>query len=378
MARQVLFLAAGIVLILTGDAAGQHGRRILNSSELAVPQAAPPVLAVPQAAPPVCDDPLEMECPSEWEGPELVMGPFPRAAFRSQFFGDFLWLRPGNDKVAYAVPINGAIIPPAGAAPVQIAREAVADIGFDPGFRVGFSTGINQCSTLGATYTHFESEEAGGLEVTAPSVIRSLVDHPGTTATPTDFLAGTASSGIDFQLADLDYRRTFLCDEFFCLNYLLGLRYGHLRQGFGSRLTNSTTVETVDTDIRFDGGGARIGLEGKRRAWNSGLMLYGRGVASLIGGTFRSQYLQADNFRGEVVNAGWKEDRIVPIVDFEAGLAWTGPRGHLRFSAGYLFSAWFNVISTDEFVQAVRVNNSVATGDAVTFDGVAVRAEVRF
>jgi hypothetical protein len=295
-----------------------------------------------------------------------------------QVFGDFLYLRPAQDRVAYAVPINGAIVPPVGVAPVQVGRIAVADVGFDPGFRAGVSYTLDEYSRLGLTYTHLEADIEDQVHVTAPIVLRSMVTHPGTQAAPTDFLDGLAQAAVRFKLADLDYRHTWLCDDRMSLNYVIGGRYAHLEQGFASLLTNTTTAETVDTRLAFDGGGIRFGLEGHRRTACSGLAIYGTAMASFVGGRFVGDFVQADNLSGMVVSTGWTDDRVIPILDLELGVAWVGCCGHLRVSGGYLFSAWFNVPRTEDFIHAVQTNDLTKLHDALTFDGLAARMELRF
>ena len=290
-------------------------------------------------------------------------------------FGEYLALRPGNERIAYAVPINSLILP----GPVQAGPDAVVDCGFNSGFRAGFSYALHSYASLGVTYTYFDGNASDQLTVVAPNVvIRSQVNHPGTVAVPTNFLQATANYGVDFQLADLEYRRILTSGELHELHYVIGARYGHLEQGFASVFTNATTIETVNTNILFDGGGIRLGLEGERRAANCGWLIYGRGDASFLGGEYRARYLQADNFRGLVVNSGWNEDRVVSILDLELGFGWTSARGGLRLTTGYMFSGWFNTISTDEFIQAVQTNNSVSVGDTLTFDGLVGRAEFKY
>ena len=71
----------------------------------------------------------------------------------------------------------------------------------------------------------------------------------------------------------------------------------------------------------------------------------------------------------------WKDDRIVPMLDWELGVAWTSPQGHLRLAAGYLVSHWFNVVSTPTFVDAVQADNYVDVDDTISFDGVVGRVE---
>jgi hypothetical protein len=71
----------------------------------------------------------------------------------------------------------------------------------------------------------------------------------------------------------------------------------------------------------------------------------------------------------------WNDDRIVPMLDYEIGIAWTSPQGHLRFAAGYMGSHWFNAISTGTFVDAVQADNYVNVEDTINFDGLVGRIE---
>ncbi|MFW6124752.1 MAG: Lpg1974 family pore-forming outer membrane protein [Pirellulales bacterium] len=292
------------------------------------------------------------------------------------FYGEHLYLRPGNEKVSFGVPIDSSGPEPP-ETPIPIGREAVADIDFESGFRVGFARVLSSCSSLGADYTHFESDTNSHTQVTAPTVLRSLVFHPSTANAAADFLTAQARYDIDFETADVNYRRMLTCGPRHQLNWLAGVRYAHLQQDFSSVFTNATTVETIETDITFDGGGLRLGLEGERRV-GCGLLVYGRGYASFVGGEFNTDYRQGDNFAGTVVDTGWEEDRVVSILDLELGVGWVSSGGRVRLSGGYSFSGWYDVIPTDELIEAVRTNDSTSVDDTLTFDGLVARAEVRY
>jgi len=295
-----------------------------------------------------------------------------------QFFGEFLYLRPGDDKVSYAVPINGAIVPPAGAAPVQVGPEGIVDISFESGFRVGLARALSAYSSVGASYTHFESNTADTISQAPPFVLRSLVHHPGTANAATDFLQADATHSIDFRLADLEYRRLLSSGTLHDIRYVIGARYGHLEQDFQSIFTNAVDTEIVESNIEFDGGGIRFGLEGERRAGRSGWLIYARGNASFLGGEFTGSYTQGDAFGGNIVTAGWADDRIVSIIDAEIGVGWTCHDGRLRFTAGYLVSAWGNLVTTDDFIGSAQTNNSSDVSDTMTFDGLTSRVEFRY
>lgn len=297
-----------------------------------------------------------------------------------QVVGDFLYLRPGRDAVAVAVPINGAIVPPPGVAPVQVGDTTLADVSFQPGFRVGLARWFDSCSALEATYTRFEGRTSAAVEATAPIVLRSLVAHPGTFDAPTDFLAANAAYGIQFQLADVDYRGVLLRGDPWVVTYLLGARYAHLWQGFDSTFSNATLTETVDTRLRFDGGGIRLGLDGERRFGCSGFSIYGSGTASLLGGTFRGGFVeqQTPGSQTPLVLTGWKDDRAVPILDLELGVGWMSEGGGVRLKAGYMFSGWFNTPTTGAFIHSVQAGQAGKLNDTLTFDGLNARVEFVF
>jgi hypothetical protein len=294
-----------------------------------------------------------------------------------EVFGDYLLLRVRDAEVAYAVPIDGAIVPPP-AVPVQVGPTAVVDAQYDSGFRVGAGYQWDDCATLRASFSWFESGDDNEIATAAPNVLRSVVTHPGAQAAPTDFLRAQASHDIEFQLGDVDYSAIFSCSELHVLSWVIGARYAHLEQNFRSRFADGG-VEAVATDITFDGGGIRLGLEGERYArGGSGLMVYGRGLASFVAGDFQGRYMMGTGADPTIVDTTWEAGRIVTILDLEAGVGWTSPRGRVRLMVGYMLSAWLNAVQTDEFIQGVRANNMVDLGDGLTFDGLVARAAIRF
>ena len=81
---------------------------------------------------------------------------------------------------------------------------------------------------------------------------------------------------------------------------------------------------------------------------------------------------------GVLVSTSQNDDRIVPILDIELGLGWTSATERWRLSAGYLFSAWYNVVGAPEFIQAVHAARFDDVSDSLTFNGLVARAELRF
>ena len=298
---------------------------------------------------------------------------------RWQFYGDFLWIKAKSAGVAYAVPINGPVGPPPVVDPLQIGPVATVDPGLAPGFRVGMSYALGFPSRVGVSYTRFESNASDALSVSQPNVNEPLVLHPGTRAALPTFADAEAGRGIDFQLIDADYRALLVCQENYLVEYLIGGRLGRLEQDFHATFFNGGTIEQVTTEIGFDGAGIRLGLEGERRSPVFGLLAYGRAGASFLAGRFHASYAQIDNFVPDpLVDTAFEADRIVPILDIELGVGWTGPQEHFRLTAGYMISAWYNAVTTGELIQAVQTNSFVGLGDTLTFDGLVGRAEFRF
>jgi hypothetical protein len=292
-------------------------------------------------------------------------------------FADFLYLTARNADVAYGVPIDGPIVGPPPASPIQIGRTGMVEPGYNPGFRIGGSFPLNSPANIRAQWTHWSSDDTDSISTTAPNVIRSLVSHPESQSAATNFLRATSSTDIGFDLADVDYRGPIMCGKYYYVNYLLGGRYANLDQDFSATFSNLGS-ETVRTDINFNGGGIRLGLEGERYARHSGWKIYGRGAASFVAGTFDGSYTQSQTFDPTVVHTDISVGRIVPILDLEIGAGWSGPAGHWHFTAGYLVSAWMNVVKTSEFIKGVQQNDVSNLSDTLTFDGLVARAEYRW
>ncbi|NQT37697.1 MAG: hypothetical protein HQ581_09425 [Planctomycetes bacterium] len=294
-----------------------------------------------------------------------------------EVFADFLYLRARDAEVAYAVPINGAVIPPPGA-PIQIGSTAVADFDYEPAYRAGFSGALGGCSRIGASYTFFETQTSHSTAIAPPNVIHSLVSHPGTDTASQRFLAASAEYSMDFDLIDVDFSRIVSRGQRHEISWLFGARYAGLQQDFIASFGVPNNGEVVTTDIHFDGGGIRTGLDAEWYSSNRCWLVYGRGAASFVAGEFRGFYTQDDLFGQREVYTDWTAGRVVSMLDIEIGVGWTSSDGCLRVTGGYLVSGWFNTVNTDEFINAVQTSEWAGLNDKMTFDGLVARAEVRF
>ena len=302
----------------------------------------------------------------------------PRWAHRSGVFGEFLYWRPRDAEVTYAVPIDGGIIPP-GTPPIQVGQTATADPDFAGGFRVGFTYALSDCSSLTATYTQYEnngfdSAAADGVSI----VLRDMVLHPATANAGSDFTSVSSNFGVDLDLADIDYRGVWSCSELHAVNYLVGVRYARLDQNFEGNFIGAGVDETLITDVNFDGIGLRLGVDAERHARHSGWLVYGKSNVSFLAGEFRGHYFQGNTVDPVIVDTYWQAGRLVSILDLEVGVGWQSQGGRLRWTVGYTISAWFNTVSTDSDIQAVRTTNFVNPEANITFDGLTTRLEYRF
>ena len=262
---------------------------------------------------------------------------------RGQFFGEFLYIRPRNAEVNFGAMHN--------------AQTGIIDFDYKPAFRGGCSRAVSDCSSVGVSYTYLYNDTSDAIFVQAAAI--------------------DATHSIDLELIDIDYRRVFSCSELHTFTYLVGARYGNLGQKFNSQ-SAVPGGHTFQTDIDFEGGGIRIGLEGERYASNCGLMVYGRGAASFVAGEFRARYQETAALPDPIAEADWKAGRIVTMLDLEVGVGWTSSNGLLRVTGGYMVSGWFNTVKTDKFIEAAEADNFVGLGDTLTFDGLTARAELRF
>ena len=291
-------------------------------------------------------------------------------------WGEFLYLRSRDSEVTYGVETNTAVAPPT--PPVQVGRVGMIDQTHDPGFRFGVTYGLDETSSLTASWAMLESHRTDRIDRTSLSnVIESMVLHPTTVAASSSGTFATGIHDIDFDLIDLEYRGRLSSSEVTETNYVIGLRYVNLQQQFMHN-TDIIGSQSVATDIDFNGLGVRLGLEGERFRHKSRCFFYGKTYVNFIPGEFNAKFDQGQAFDASVVDTLWEAGRIVSIWDLELGLGHVCKSERWSMSVGYSFSAWTNVVKTDEFINAVQTNNFLDLGETMTYDGLVARLEGRF
>ena len=302
---------------------------------------------------------------------------------RTGFFGEYMNLQVRGVDQAYGVAQDGI----GGLGTVPVGRVGTTDFDNHSGFRAGFTVALDCTSSITATYTSFESDVEDAL--VSPVVIQPLVAFPGTFNAGFTAQAANAVNHVDFQFIDVDYRAILRSGKDYYVNYLLGARYAQLTQEFSALFPfappNGATL--VETEIGFDGGGIRFGLDGERQLCAEyGLGTYAKLVGSLVAGQSQASYLQVNQFNGIEATTQWEDSRLMNIWEIELGLSWTSGNGMLRLTAGYYVAIWGNVVTTPEYINAVQTFDLTRNGnytdvgqdanDTITFDGIVARLEI--
>jgi hypothetical protein len=355
-----------------GGMPGGDGAIYLDGPAPCGPQGCP----YPQPCPQPCPQPQPMMMMQP-----VVACPPPPAPIRWSVWGEALWIHPTGVDMAYAQQQNGL----GGAGTVPFGNIGVVDPEYDLGFRAGAQLRFAPKEAIFAQYTWFDSSVDSSLE--APVIpggggaIGSLVNHPGAAITAS---AGpiTANYDIDFKLADLAYRYYVACTRTGEVSVFAGGRYGKLTQGFGaSGIFGGGLGGDIDTltNIDFTGGGPMAGLQAERLLDSTRFSVYGKGLVAALAGSFDSNYAMFNDTTDQLLAQSiWSDDRIVPMLEYELGVMWTGPQNHFRVAIGYMASYWFNVVSTPVWVDAVQADNYVNTSDTIAFDGAVGRVEFRW
>lgn len=295
----------------------------------------------------------------------------------SGVFAEALFLRPGNVDVVYATEQTSS--DPTLASPTGPVGRTNIDHG--SGFRIGAGWALQGDASVVGTYTWLESDTEDTITAVPGNVLNFEIGHPSVETSGDASQGAAARYDLDFQLADLDYRALLGGNRDAALNYTVGLRYAHLAQDFSAsqEIFSGDGLTTASSGIDFDGFGIRFGLDGMKRRAGTGLLLYANGHANFVGGEFKANFTQTNQFGGTAVIRNEFEDyRIVTILDTELGIGWENATGCFRVTSGYLISGWFNTLSTTSYIDGVQAGSYGDLSETLTFDGLVSRIEWRY
>ena len=111
-----------------------------------------------------------------------------------------------------------------------------------------------------------------------------------------------------------------------------------------------------------------------------GFLVYSKGAINFLVGTCSADYLQTNVFAGTQARTALQDSRIVTIPEMELGAGWQNCNGCFRITAGYYLAAWFNMLTTPEYLGTIRTpqNTFESQIKTLTLDGLTVRAELRY
>ena len=102
-------------------------------------------------------------------------------------------------------------------------------------------------------------------------------------------------------------------------------------------------------------------------------------VASFVGGEFRTDYREKNQFGGAVaVMSDYEDYRLMSILESEVGVSWQSTSGRFSVHGGYQVMGWFEAITTADLINAVHQIAFNDLGDLIMFGGLVLRAEARF
>src|SRR5262245_10201302 len=302
--------------------------------------------------------------------------PDPLWVHRSGAFVDFLYLRPGNIDIIYAVEQTGTL-------PTDSQTGPTGRVGFDaaPGYRVGLTHCLTDCSSIQDSYTWFQDDTQSSITSTPPNVLIFQQGLPSIPNVGSSSIQASSRYNIRFQQADIDYRGLLYGTCNSSLNYFAGLRYANLKQDCHAEEDIGVPVglAQVNTHISFDGFGIGMGHDGMRRAPNSGWLVYGRSSASFVSGEFKATYREVSQFGpNSVVGNNLVDFRVISILQTELGMGWQSACGRVRVTAGYQVPGSFNSLTTGSYILGVQRREFNDLNETITFDGLVLRTLVQF
>ena len=290
-------------------------------------------------------------------------------------WGELLYISPRNLNLAFAVPADGCT----SLVPLGEVAQVSPDDTFT--FRIGVEYAVNCNTSIGVSYTRLNNKETAVAE--APE---GLALHPLVTAADlvcgegNEILAAGAIYKTKYDIVDIDVRNVLYSCHNVNVVWLIGARWMRFEQNFDAQFANlGDTFVTSNVDVT--GYGPRVGLEGEIGLCK-GTSAYAKTAASLVYGKFKADYTQENTFVGTQLDTSFKQERVMTIVDFEAGLAWTSCDGCWRVAAGFMVSQWYNAVTVPGVIEAVKNNrfdrHTDNLNDLIQIEGGVLRVEFRF
>ncbi len=158
-----------------------------------------------------------------------------------------------------------------------------------------------------------------------------------------------------------------------------GMRFADVNwdRHYVSYTSNSSVYRDTNSNLSFEGGGPRVGLEGRRYFGSSNwCSVYLKGDISVLLGQMQQQITRLDQDQFVTTQTA-RGRRIIPVTELEAGMS-ARITARSLFSAGYLFSAWHDLGFRDQFNFVTQLEDQFDTANILGFDGFFARIEVGY
>jgi Legionella pneumophila major outer membrane protein precursor len=162
-----------------------------------------------------------------------------------------------------------------------------------------------------------------------------------------------------------------------------GLRFANVdwERSYVATDSEDTVTASAIPRMNFDGGGPRVGLEGRRyfgdRGWFS---MYLKGDISLLLGNLdltATRVTDPGTVDQTTVTQAINCRHIIPVTELEAGLA-ARLTSYSNVSVGYLFSAWHDLGFRDQFGFPTFMETSYDDANILGFDGFFAHWDIAF
>jgi hypothetical protein len=226
----------------------------------------------------------------------------------------------------------------------------------------------------GAYYTYLHSDASAFVAKPSGGTLFATLTHPGTIEQVDTALA---TSGINFNVVDVELARRFNTSERLAFRVFGGARFASIDQSLNAFYNGvDANLAEVHRPIEFDGAGIRVGGEGY---WNInwGLSLFASASGSLLFGDFRSTLIQTNN-NGATTDVNVVDDfeKIVPVIEMGIGVAWQ--YRNVQVKVGYEISNWFGLVDSPDFVDAIHQGKLAHRVSDLSLDGLDLQVRLSF
>ncbi|MEX2139359.1 MAG: Lpg1974 family pore-forming outer membrane protein [Pirellulales bacterium] len=255
------------------------------------------------------------------------------------------------------------------------------DFDYESSMRLFLGYHLNDCADVRLTYWYLDAETFVSGTAGAGQTIVDPFGNLGPTGTE---IGATAT--VQMNVFDLEYLRPIgnNCDGLGFL-YSAGLRFADVSQFYDSTISAAGAVTSNGVfEVDYFGVGPYLSLTGDiRRGQCRQFSLFAKGAMALLVG----QYDVSTDVTLTGASGGQTADRVrtTPVLESELGVAWL-PNDRVRFTAGWLFQAWFNLGTSGgtfdgEQLPIAPVDTAFGgadDADIMSFDGLFLRAEIGY